>query len=273
MTWPFHVFVSIAFIFQLFLNLCEAKIGHNDNDSSIFDMNKSIFLNHIPKTGGTTLEKLDVNKDFKDKCHIIFNTLEYFKFDKCKTRSGAETLTNFHCWHSQNSHFNAWISHHQQLTTFCFIRDPVQRFLSTYNMRSAGHFKYYKSGDKCDTAHMLKYLEEKYLAGELDNHDVAQVNYHCNIKLCFEKYDSSVSTLLSMRNCSISWAQEKLLVKKHSWQPLRICSLSDIPDTVFHLIRKNYAEDYKLHQDVCAKNREETNIFKEEVKRDSSPQR
>ena len=50
--------------------------------------------------------------------------------------------------------------------------------------------------------------------------------------------------------CNIDEA--KLQMKKVTWQPLRICAVSDIPDEDIVLLNTHYAADRELHSRVCS---------------------
>jgi hypothetical protein len=168
------------FIWKKCLILTACVLLLFDHSSTLLaEKDNTLYLNHIPKTGGTTLENF------------------------------ADSAQN------HNSLFTDWKKTHPDVSTLCFIRDPITRFLSTYNMRAAGHFKFYKKGDSCSQSHMHEYLHNKYLKGELDNHDLPQSDYHCDLNLCFEDFQRDLFNLFRLRGCDLD--EGKLQLKKYSW--------------------------------------------------------
>ncbi len=53
---------------------------------------------------------------------------------QCVTRNGNLSRTPEHCFHNLNPNFVAWSNLHP-ISAFCFVRNPVVRFISNYNFR------------------------------------------------------------------------------------------------------------------------------------------
>jgi hypothetical protein len=88
-----------------------------------------------------------------------------------------------------------------------------------------------------------KYLIEIYLPGKgaVGNHDVAQVKYACDIKLCFDNYAEELRGLLKNRSCPHEMAMTHT---RNSHMPHgNSCELSHLSCKAIYLLRERYAFD------------------------------
>jgi hypothetical protein len=205
-----------------------------------------------PKTGGTSLESFLVNgrHGLLLKCGVVLRPQTFIQDTLssryCKTATGKRAETPIHCLNMYNPLFVDWHQNHTEAKFFCFIREPVARFLSNYNMRMGT-----RSGS-CDKAKIAKYLNESYLPGEYDNHDRPQVSFACDMPMCYDRMQEDFSQLLKSKKCNIS-DMRLTHERDHIKQLGHSCTANDLTAENLRLIKERYVEDEALYHKVCGK--------------------
>lgn len=134
---------------------------------------------HIPKTGGTSIEAWAAQKriDIMPHARPCNSTRLY--------QRGAQTRK--HCVEQA-----ALLGSQPEYTTFCVLRNPIARAVSSFNMRKGG------ANPGC-RAYMLNQWVPQFLErGDADNHDRPQGEFasHCAVRLCFGSLQREFSSLL-----------------------------------------------------------------------------
>lgn len=201
-------------------------------------------FNHIPKTGGTSIE------------FWLQRYLEGYKRplkDKCVTRSGATTVTGLHCNHRG---MHAASMHHE---TFCVIRHPLDRLMSSYNMRMRKKIASGKMKERtpCNSNATLGWAKTIIAEGEKDNHDVPETDFHCTYYLCFDRLQGDFNTFVKAFNFATgklnhfrkAGTMQKEDVSNHS---KFACTLDAGTNQELRLlVREHFALDYALYDTVC----------------------
>lgn len=219
-------------------------------DIDMLRHNQSIllYLNHIPKTGGSSLEAFvgEGRVPYLMKCGICLRPQQYIQ-DKlvprhCRLANGNRSQTPIHCLHKHNPAFNEWrrVNHFR---SFCFVRDPIDRFLSNYNMRASG----------CESGRIESYLRTKFMPSELDGHEINQTDFICDIPLCFEHLQTEFDRLLKDRRCDLKGLSTTLKHERSNPRKGKTCTRSDLNDKSVEILKNRYVDDELLYNKVCVK--------------------
>ena len=147
--------------------------------------------------------------------------------------------------------------------SFCVLRDPVARAVSSYNMAA-------NLARRCDQAKLDNWLKDYAERGHADNHDVPQSDYlpYCSVRLCFDRLEQDFAKLvrawafdlIGQGNCSRA-ADASVCRTLEQLPPLgshmtakpgfQSCSTSSVPPETAELLRRKYARDVAAHEEAC----------------------
>lgn len=212
---------------------------------------KDLVFNHVPKTGGSSLQYFsrDKEQDFA-ACNIYIREIKTdVNADGCLTKSGIRSKTNTHCFHSRNDKLDRYIKLHP-FHTFCVIRQPIERFMSSYNFRHV-----IERVKLCSEESIDRYIKDYLAVGDVDNHDVPQVSYHCGKSLCYEDLTNELFALFRERGCNENITSHTVLspqrIRRSNTKKVHACSVYNISCAGIKLLEDHYREDIQLHNTVC----------------------
>jgi hypothetical protein len=89
----------------------------------------------------------------------------------------------------------------------------------------------------------------------MDNHDVAQELFACDIHLCFEDLKEELFGVFESRSCNITHEQvlSKLQIINRLPTTKSSCHVSDLSCDSIDILENVYAGDISLHRRVCAR--------------------
>lgn len=229
------MFKSINIVYLLLLIIILLYFIVRKNKKETFKNNKKLLFIHIPKTGGTYIEKTLKKNGY--------NVGTYSNLNKSKN--------NCSHWHTppkynKNINFKDYI-------TFTVVRNPYTRFISEYNWGSFGHhYKYLNT--KCDIntfatnlkdpnkiiydgdCHLLK--QEEYLIDYYGNkieNILYQETLNDDLKKFINKYN------LNIKNIN----NKKLQVKKNNK------NINNLNNSSKNILKKYYENDFKILNYKC----------------------
>ena len=143
---------------------------------------------------------------------------------------------------------------------FCVLRDPIERAVSTFNMRR-------RPEDACEGS-MDAFMREYIEFGDVDNQHVPQSDFlpYCSVRLCFERLQEDFERLIlawmsdnvmheqfaSVRDRMISMSRAEMQLPRASWvDPLTECKSDHIGAAVMAELRGKYAPDIVAHAEAC----------------------
>ena len=196
----------------------------NFSNAGTTENTKDVYFVHIPKTGGTTIERL-----FKKYNYFVGtydNKFNYNKHDFCPF------------WHvppkyNKNINFKNYI-------TFCFIRDPLERVVSEVNFLQV----------KSD---INKFIKDRLI--NEDNNFVEDCHFLPQSDYIYDIYGNRVENILNFKNFDnelINFIKKYNLNIKYSKDTdvhlvsMKLWKVSDLSDEVINLIKKYYSKDYLL---------------------------
>ena len=208
-----------------------------------------VYFYHVPKCGGSSIEKALLNKGFK----LSFYDIGFWsKIDKCYYKSSPQHITT--------KDFNSLFAEDIFFYKFALVRDPVSRLLSAYafNRKKIGYlisFNNFLSNLEKNVASTGDYFGRKY-----DNHFVPSsrlVAEDCNV-FYLEKGMKELEVELSKKlQIKIDLSQKDNVGRYESSNPKTIKNLAkrflipqspridDISEKVVSRIKNLYSEDYK----------------------------
>tara|TARA_B100001027_G_scaffold102412_1_gene70381 strand:+ start:213 stop:839 length:627 start_codon:yes stop_codon:yes gene_type:complete len=188
---------------------------------------------HIPKTGGTTIE------DVGHKHHIKWG----------RNNRDSNTTVHHKCstWHNPSRSFDH--------TTFCVIRDPLDRMVSEYKDQLKLE-KHHSQKDWCNSSHLNDWVVHTLTNNRQnpDHHDchlLTQSDFteSCDVKLDFNRLDKDFNNLMSKaykdKNITIGDVP-----KKNVGSAKCNVSVDDFTDNVRNLILEEYAADVDLYEQI-----------------------
>ena len=229
---------------------------------------------HIAKTGGLAIEEWLIHdktgvlgelhqvlvaggRSDQDR-HILkqlnLSSWRHYR-PRCKTRSGRESLTAAHCvgtyeaaqWPGGRAH---------EAVSFCVVRDPVDRALSTFNMRE----EKYRGTDKCGS-HLSTWVRGYLSHGDMDNHDTHQTSFmpYCAIRLCFDRIRDEFRRLATawwidnFGEAPSAAVVQAFDLSHRTWvhDPARSCNASQLDHTMKEQLLQKYQGDVAEHRRTC----------------------
>ena len=92
--------------------------------------NKPLFFLHIPRTGGTTVDKIFSNNIHSNNILSIYKDFEYKKYREINSNNlvNIKYITG----HLLLSNYNPFMFYNIEVDVFTFLRNPVSRLISEY---------------------------------------------------------------------------------------------------------------------------------------------
>jgi len=195
----------------------------NPPSKNILESHLPYYFNHIPKTAGTTIKEWL----WDNSPGSIYDNLP------CKTKYGRMARTNAHC-----------NSIPKDLLSFCVIRDPVDRAISTYNMRN-------RKNKFCNPNHADFWIKRMVRYGDIDRHEIPQSKYKCKKKLCFDNLGKEFAELVNKNGGNFKGFDS--LKDYGSSNHYGKCRKDDLNKETINYINKKYKDDLALYNEVCKK--------------------
>lgn len=225
---------------------------------------------HIPKTAGSTIEAIGASQkgDAKQKwgynefCdginhgECIKKTTCGIKYNNTTTSSGSPCYKGCSSWHDPKLLSFRANSSVTMKTTFCIIRNPRDRLLSSFKYnRGKGR---QKNGCSAKFLNMwTKYILKRHLKRNQAYsgcHFLRQTDFPCEKKLLFDHLEEQFDALMRENNLNITFRVGKKRKKKVlSVRKSTNCpdlSTKDFNDDNQKLIKKYYAKDMALYYEL-----------------------
>lgn len=121
--------------------------------------------------------------------------------------------------------------------TWCIIRDPIDRAVSSYNMRNRPR--------TCNASHIDDWIEHNFIReNEKDGHFFASVAYlqYCTLPVLYEKSHEMVATRLNVTMRHVTWGSTHTCTRNH------------LSNRVTYALMEKYKEDIRLRQAIAILN-------------------
>ena len=243
------------------INLCGA-VGalqqrktddHQTSKSSFETYVKDHAFIHIPKTGGTSIEHYAMKHYgaaiglYYGMLHNIYREAEHISISAGKSAGKCSWGHVPPSWLPPND----TCSNHYftNKPTFCFIRNPYERAVSSYRHFCVLHLRKMLEGSRRRIG-LNEYLKKKLDSSELatidDCHFIPQSEY---VKSCDEIIKTSQMDLWALR-FNITFWERKRVTEGHTHKngTLSMCHVTpaNLSDSVNNTITLRYAEDIRL---------------------------
>lgn len=189
-----------------------------------------LFHSHVPKTGGTSVQKFFTNNNFE--VEFFGERINHLYTCQHRTKDDEELLEE--------------IKTRKPVFSFTFIRNPLDRVFSEFKYQSeSGHYWGKNDTNKEFDLYIKQHLpnlEKNY--HKYDNHLRKQIEFvHENMKVYkfgdWEKMINDVDKIIPLENKEFPIENKS---KEKAWMP-------STPETL-NLIKEVYKEDFELYESI-----------------------